>query len=654
MSAILGIYHRDGQRVDLANLEKMVDILAHRGPDGSGIWNDDCVGLGHRMLWTTPESMMEKLPLVHHTSNLVITADARIDNREELFAALGLMGQAIEKITDSEFILYAYEKWGDRCPEYLLGDFAFAIWDGHKQVLFCARDHFGVKPLYYYCSDDNLIFASEIKALLCLPNTPHQLNEVRVAEYLECLDGNPALTFYQDILRLPPAHSMIVSKTGIKLQLYWHLDATPELRLSSNEEYANKFREIFTEAVRCRLRSAFALGSMLSGGLDSSSITCVARKLLVAKGESCLPTFSARFNKVTQSDESFFQDAVIAEGNLKPHYLYGDERGPLSDWERVLWHQDQVLDAGNLYLNWGLYECAKKQNVRVILDGFDGDTTVSHGNEYLRELARTRKWLNLAIETRAYGQRFNVPWKKVLWTWIWRSGIKPTFFPVLKPLHKIYQTWRAPQVLANKPLWNTPFNPDFAQSINLAELCKVNAQEPPETERQNHYRLLTRNVMPQTLELLDKAAGAFSIELRFPFFDKRLIEFCLALPPEQKLNQGWGRVVMRRAMNNILPKEVQWRAKKSNLHPSFEYGLLTFEQQHIEEAILKYPEIIAKYVDIATLRQTHQRLLAREATQEEVNLLWRTVSLSLWLRRTGIATQSLPITPKEVYLQTIN
>ena len=287
MSAIAGIFYLDNRPVDCADLGRMLDTLAHRGPDGADVWFEESVGLGHRMLWITPESLLEKLPLVNQTDDFVITADARIDNRDELIAALGLSDRPTEKITDSQLILAAYEQWGKKCPEYLLGDFAFAIWDGYQQQLFCARDHFGVKPFYYYYrSNQSFIFASEMKALLCLPEVPRQVNEVRIADFLALMMEDKAITTYQDLLRLPPAHSILVSQEGIRLWSYWSLDPGRELRLESDEAYAEAFRDIFTEAVRCRLRTAFPIGSQLSGGLDSSSVTCMAWKLLAQAGKA--------------------------------------------------------------------------------------------------------------------------------------------------------------------------------------------------------------------------------------------------------------------------------------------------------------------------------------------------------------------------------
>jgi asparagine synthase (glutamine-hydrolysing) len=172
VSGVVGVYFLDGKPLDRGLLERMTDSISHRGPDGADIWNNGPVGLGHRMLWTTPESLHEQLPLEDKTAKIVLTADARIDNRDELIEALDLTGQPGWEISDGELILRAYEKWGEQCPENLLGDFVFAIWDERKQRLFLARDHFGVKPLYYYRSDRVFVFASEIKALLCVPEVP--------------------------------------------------------------------------------------------------------------------------------------------------------------------------------------------------------------------------------------------------------------------------------------------------------------------------------------------------------------------------------------------------------------------------------------------------------------------------------------------------
>lgn len=636
MSAILGIYQRHTP-VDPEHLSKMLDTLSHRGSDGLGTWCQGCIGLGRRLLWTTPESLHEHCPLINSRGDLILTADARLDNRDFLIAALELTHSPVDQLSDGHLILSAYEKWGEACPQQLLGDFSFAIWDERQQQLFCGRDPFGVKPFYYYYAADDFVFATEIKALLSLPQVPRRLNETRVAEHLANLDNDPTLTLYQNILRLPPAHCLRINSAGLSLRPYWQLDANPqELQLGSNQDYASQFLELFTEAVRCRLRSAFPVGSMLSGGLDSSAITCVARQILNQRDPSQpLHTFSARFNQILASDERVYQEAVLAQGNYESHLLQGDQLGPFTDHQKVLWHRDAALLAGNFRLNWGLYKIAQQHNVRVILDGWDGDTTVSHGSEYLRELAQAGRWLTLAMETRAYGRRYQLPWFKVLLRWMWRYGLHPTFAPLIRPIKAMKSAPDLPQSEVNS-LIDMPLQSAFVERIGLQEKLQNLKHPPPRTERENHYRLLMGNIHSSMFDLLDPAGGAFSVDLRFPFFDKRLIEFCLALPAHQKLSQGWGRWVMRNAMTGILPKALQWRLDKANMHPGFEYSFKTYEQSAMKSVLFEKPDIIAEYIDILALKEQYHRFMTGDATVSEVNALWRAVSLGLWLQYADI------------------
>jgi len=302
MSAIAGVYLFNGDSVDEKDLKRMNDSMPHRGPDGSGLWHDGSVGLAHQMLWTTPESLHEKLPF--EADKLVITSDSRIDNREELLPELGLS----EEVSDSEVILKAYGRWGRKCVDRLLGDFAFVIWDKSKEELFCARDHMGVKPFYYcYQADKSFTFATEIKALFAW-GVPREINEAKIGDRFERITNDQEITSYRMILRLPPANFLIIAIDGLCKKRYWDLDPEHEIRFGSDEAYSIAFREIFTKAVTCRLRSVFPVGSMLSGGLDSSSIVCVSRKLLPRKHP--LKTFSIIFDTIKECDERQYIDSV--------------------------------------------------------------------------------------------------------------------------------------------------------------------------------------------------------------------------------------------------------------------------------------------------------------------------------------------------------
>jgi asparagine synthase (glutamine-hydrolysing) len=645
MSAIFGIINLDGRPAARSDLEGMAEKLAHRGPDGTGVWLEGPVGLGHQMLLTTPESRHERLPLLNLTGKLAITADARLDNRDELIELLGLAKRPVGLISDSELILASYEKWGEGCVEKLLGDFAFAIWDGRDRKLFCARDHFGVKPFYYYSSPEIFAFATEPKALFCLPGVPRRLCETKVADFLSGSDGPVERTFYKDILRLPAGHSMVITPGKIQSQPYWLLDRTKEIRLKSDAEYAEQFRELFVEAVRCRMRSSFPVGSMLSGGMDSSSITCVARRLLPENGNGRLRTFSAIFDGHTECDETPFIKAVIAQNQLEPYYFHADRVGPLMDLDRVLWHLDEAIPGGNLYLVWSLYKSARQGGVRTILDGFDGDTTVSHGTGYLVELAHAKKWITLMREARGYAGHFKIDptWKLGLWH-IERHGLGPRARKSIRLIRRLKKAalrritsriGRSSRVAVPRSVINESFLQRISYKQKQAVGAKSNSR-PARTEREFHYRRITWPGMQETLETYDRIAGAFAIEARFPFWDKRLIEYCLALPGEQKLYRGLNRMVLRRAMEEILPAEVQWRGGKTNYSSSFEQGLLTYDRECIEDVIFKNPGILGEYINLNMLREAYREFASRKATGTKILPFWKAVSLALWLQRADL------------------
>lgn len=635
MSAIVGLYNRDGKPVDKVDVRRMLDSLAHRGSDGAGVWGDGSIGLGHRMLWTTPESLHEKQPLLNQSGDLIITADARIDNRKELITALGLNGDAPGLITDSQLILAAYEKWGEICSEKLLGDFAFVIWDRCKQVLFCARDHLGVKPFYYHLSNRIFAFASEIKALVEVPNVPSRINELRIAYHLQpdFLSRDKAITFYQDIFRLPPGHKMMLTGGGAHVHSYWSLDPQRELRLKSDDQYSEAFREIFIDAVRCRIRSAFQVGSTLSGGLDSSSIACTARDLLVGQGNGGLHTFSAIFPELSERelrkiDERPFVDAVVAMGGLIPHYIRADRLSPLEDIERVLWHEDEAVVAPNLYMHWSLYKEAQQQGVRVLLDGTDGDTTVSHGLGYLPELFRGGRWISMVKEAAALSRKRKSPLSP--WTVIWRYGLDPLIPETYK---RIWRQLRGRSQLIE--FLNPTINPAFAKRVGLAERAQAllnDLSAPTHSAREQHWRGLNDALLPYVFEMDDKAASAFSVNPRYPFCDRRLVEFCLALPGNQKLHQGWTRIIMRRAMADILPSEVQWRIGKANLSPNFQLRLLDAHRELLEDIIVKDPGLIEEYVDVPALQRVYSRYVSQQ-TAKDALVVYGAVTLALWLSK---------------------
>ena len=674
MSGIVGIYRLDQRPAQSDELRKMLAAIAHRGPDGSDAWCDGPVGLGHRMLWTTPESLIEKMPLLQ--ARLTITADARIDNRDQLIPQLDLGGRPAEKVTDSDIILAAYRQWGARCPEKLLGDFAFAIWDAISQQLFCARDHFGVKPFYYHYRPGKIFaFASEIKALLCLPGIPRRLDQIRLGDYLTVTMADKAITTFEQIRRLCPAHSLTVTQTRQTAQCYWQLEAQTEISLPSDQAYAQQFHDIFTEAVRCRLRSAFPVASQLSGGLDSSAVTCVAQKLLSATERDPLHTISAIFDTVTDCDERPFIESVLADRDLVAHYIPGDKTSPLTDIETILQYEDEAYIGPNHFYPWIANRAAQTIGARVVLDGFDGDTTVSHGIARLTELASQGDWETLVQECvwlaevrhtsasrliRQYGlphlhnllkqgngvkfiktvqrlhRRFDASRRRLIVNY----GLKPLIASIGASIGK---HWFSRSAVVPAPAGLDLVDPNFAEKIGLKQ--RMSAEQPvddrPLTLRQSHWRSLTHGILPFTLEQVDRYAASFSLEARHPFMDKRLIEFCLALPAEQKLSQGFGRMVMRQALDGILPEQVQWRPDKADLSPNFDDGFLRRDRKTLDE-IMSTKVKNLKTVNQEVLQAAYQRMVSAPAQVSSADRItvWKAVILTLSLEHKNLLPHS--------------
>jgi asparagine synthase (glutamine-hydrolysing) len=599
MSAIAGLWRLDGRPGAGEQVTSMSARLAHRGRDGAGAWSDGPIALAHRLLHTTAESLTERQPLVSQDGSVVLVADARIDNRDELRAALGVAAAEAATWSDAAWILPAYERWGEGAPEHLLGDFAFALWDARRRVLVCARDQVGVKPFYYYHSPGRLFaFASEIKGLLALAHVPCRLNEVRVADYLASLLEDQEVTFYDGILRLPAAHRLIAGHAGLRIERYWSLDPARTLHLGSDADYAAAFRETFTDAVRCRLRSALPLGAMLSGGLDSSSVVCVARQL--QHGAAPLHTFSVRFSEPA-CDERAYIDALLAGGGLEPHDIDGASLNPLAELDRLLAAHDEPFYAPNLFLHEAIYRAAARTGTRVLLDGLDGDSTVSHGLGSLHELARTGRWLRLAREVRAFGLRAGKRPRDV-----WRSQILVPFAPAA--VRRAWARLRGKRSPGGIPAL---LHPDFARRIGLARrLAAASAHWPIpwRSERAEHHARLTTGVIPFALEIADASSATHGLEPRYPFFDRRLMELCLAFPSDQKLRDGWSRLVLRNAMEGILPPIVQWRGGKGSLSPGF--------TRHLAEGVTEPLAFIRRYANVAALSGLDA---------------WKVVSLGRWL-----------------------
>ena len=279
MSGIVGMWNLDGKPVEPELLARMSATLAHRGLDGEAMWIEGPVGLACQLFRVTPESEKETQPLVD-SRGIVLVFDGRLDNREELLASLKDSYQVSSSSPDPAFVLAAYEAFGDRLPERLAGDFSLGLFDPNRQQLLLARDAIGIRPLYYCRTRDAILFASEIKALLAHPEVSTRPNDNVLAQYfIGRQQETRGMTFFEGVWSLLPAHTVVCTPQGFVTRRYWDFDASKPIRLGSFAEYADAFREHFERAVRRRLRTMYPVAVSLSGGLDSSSVFCLAETI---------------------------------------------------------------------------------------------------------------------------------------------------------------------------------------------------------------------------------------------------------------------------------------------------------------------------------------------------------------------------------------
>ncbi|MFL5613868.1 MAG: lasso peptide isopeptide bond-forming cyclase [Gemmatimonadaceae bacterium] len=659
MSAICGVCNLDGRPTQAENIRSMAAALEHRGPDGFGVWSGPSESLAHRLLRTTPESLAEVQPIIRREEQLVLVADARLDNRDEL---IRLLRPRTSLLSDGELILESYATWGENCVERLIGDFAFAVWDGRARTLFCARDPMGVKPFYYYYDSRRFAFASEIKSLFVLQEVRRHIDPEQVALFVGWHHEERERTLYSDVRRLPAAHALLLSREKMVVRRYWSADSAPDVRFSTDDQYVEAFHETFATAVAARLRSAHLVGATLSGGLDSSSIVCMSRKL---RGSSSPPlhTFSLIFPGLPEKDlrlidEREFIDSVARLGGLQPHYVRGDELSPMRDVRRMLWHLDEPYSTPNLYLHCGLFEAAQANGLRVLLDGFDGDSAVSHGFGRLTSLARTGHWDVLDAEVRAFSahhgkapelalQQFVLPslaqfaregrllsWVRMATELARRFGMSRRELLSQWGLRPFFSFLGKRDVgKGARALEDAILRPSLARGLSRHRklAAREDARSGTDSERATHIKGLSQPMYQLTLEIADKSAAAFGIEPRYPFFDRRLIAFCVGLPESQKFGAGWPRLLFRRAMQDVLPPQVQWRGTKANLSPNFHQR---FRGTDLPVFATPREHELSQYLNDEALSAMLERYRAEpEAprTSETAALLFRVAVLALWL-----------------------
>jgi asparagine synthase (glutamine-hydrolysing) len=571
MSGICGILRFDGARPE--GIEAMTAHLEQRGPEGTQHFRDGACALGHTLLAATPEALHEAMPLTHAGTGCTITADLRIDNREVLLPQLGL-ADAGRIIGDGEIVLHAYLKWGEDCPTHLLGDFAFAIWDPREQRIFAARDHMGMKQLIH-CHVEGKVwaFASAPTAVLMARNVPRAINEGRLTDFL---DGDLEVfdftsTFFQNVYRLPPAHSLCVTGNSLKMRRYWAQEPGTELVLRSDGEYVEAFREVLGQAVRARLRAPEGtVGSMLSGGMDSGSVVALATRQFQDDGRGRFPTFSAASYEPSDFAEMDAITASMTLPNLDPTVIDHAQPGTwIKAFLKAGKESEEPFDT-TMPIIRAVYGSAQNAGMKIVLDGVGGDLVFSSGSHIARLMAAGR-FTDMRRELKGAAHFWEDPRAS---REIFESSAKQLLLPHwLRDLRRLMYAKKG-QLPANSLV-----GPDLALRTNYADRKAQAAAHDPwrwrafREERSRAIHSLTQVV---GVERYDRTASQFGIEPRDPYTDQRLIDFCLSLPLDQLMRDGWPKYLQRTSMQGLLPDAVRWRRGRS--HVGYRYLIMALTE----------------------------------------------------------------------------
>jgi asparagine synthase (glutamine-hydrolysing) len=545
MCGISGILRADGEPVPSGLVDAMVSTLRHRGPDGEGCYFAPGIAFGHTRLAIIDLSAASDQPFIDDEAGIALSFNGEIYNYIELRQELKALGQKFRSTGDTEVLLRAYEQWGPECLSRLNGMFAFALWDNRNRRLLLARDRFGEKPLYIARGRNGLVFASEMKAILAIRPELREANRRAVYRYLARGDLDlDHESFFEGIESLPAAHYLLVDAMGHgKPVRYWAPTQmeVPARRVDAEE----RFRELLFDSVRIRLRSDVPVGSSLSGGIDSSSIVATIH---AEKSSQSLhqKTFSARFHSAAHDEGKFIQ-IVTYRVEADTHEVWVEPEQFIDEFERLQYHQEEPMASASPFAQWLVMRLAQENATTVLLDGQGADEILAgydqaHGM-FLAHWVRRGRIDKVARELTQYGRRYH--------------GLRePAMYAAYYSLPGRLRDGLVERYYRSADVISAELHREFAPA-------HVEAPHPFEDRLRNELvRWQTTTQLPEFLRYADRNSMAFGREVRLPFLDHRLVEYCFGLPADLLLRGATTKLILREAMRGIVPDEILDRKDK--------------------------------------------------------------------------------------------
>ncbi|MCS6935347.1 MAG: asparagine synthase (glutamine-hydrolyzing) [Chitinophagales bacterium] len=589
-------------------LEKMLQAIAHRGPDARNLYLHGPLALGHNRLKIIDLSDEANQPFRY--DDVVLIYNGEVYNYVELRDELAKLGYVFRTSSDTEVICAAYKHWGEACVKYFVGMWAFALWDETNGKLFCSRDRFGIKPFYYISYGESFWFASEYKSLKHTPHFNGQLNTEQINRGLQmgwCGFANE--TFYCDIRQLEPAHNIVWHKGRISLTRYWQIDVNAPAPALSFEEKKEKFFSLFKNSVALHARSDVTNGTCLSGGLDSSSISCVYSMLMP---QAPIHAFTVYYEGKGAVDERPFAEEVAKKyRNIIPHYYSPTVADVAESFHRMAHHADVPVFGSSFISQYFLMRLAKQNGVTVVIDGQGSDEYLcGYLHSFYRiagdmmrrgKIWRALKILHALAEREQFSavKRFDFLWKSAVCAFADEEKITNLEYSRLQP----YMA-DGKHIM---PLQLRHSHPDKLHALLLV--------------------LLFETTLPTLLHFEDRNSMAFSLESRVPFLDHRLVEFAFTLPREDKVSdKAETKYILREALKNVLPHAIYARKDKKGFVTPGEVRWLNGPLQHLLEIDFKKFEWM-KTERLRLLIENYRRGDTANAT-----MVWRIAATHYWLK----------------------
>ena len=564
MSAIGGIFSPTGRPIDPGQLEGMLEPMRRRGPDGLSTWRCAAAAMGHCLLQSIPDAGGAPQPLASADGQVVLVLDGQVHNRDELQAALRAGGAQLRSSHDAELVLHAYETWGQACPDRIIGEFAFFIWDGRQAKLFGARDAAGARHFYYHRTEERFAFASEIRGLLSLPDVERRVNPSRLLDFLvEDFDRDDEIgTLYLGIDRLPAGHAMQVDRSGVKTWRYWDPRELTSSQFASLDECRREFMAVVDQAVTARLRHTGPMGAMLSGGLDSSTIVGLISGRHQSELAEPLRTFS-----LTLEDRKSCRDWRAVSEILR-HYpsllstAVGSGQGEefAQRLDQVLVDADEPLGVLSAMPYQLLFQAASAGGCKLVFDGMAGDLLFYSPEKALAMAVKESRMDMAAALVRAFTRHQMLAYGA-------RQGARSIAGRVTPaPLRAAWRSRVRDRRLRSGVLGL--LRPSVARA--LLDARESDYPQTGSTELERHAALYTSGMLSFAQERNGAMAGQSGIETLSPFADRRVIEFAIRMPLAAKLPLPWYKHVLRDGTEGLLPDSVRWRRSLEG-HPGWHF-----------------------------------------------------------------------------------